>query len=125
MLLALAVAIISDILGIRPFRHGLSAQLLLNVVRFHGDGNKWRGSAKSQTLGKEKSEQRPLMRSLLGCIFSSLAGGKTGIFSKIAHWVWGRNAPTSAGEQSGQMAFLYYRAKLASGKFARIQEGQN
>jgi hypothetical protein len=58
-------------------------------------------------------------------VFSSLAGGKTGIFSKIADWVWGRDAPTSAREQSAQFASLYYVAKLASSKVARIQEGQN
>jgi hypothetical protein len=57
--------------------------------------------------------------------FISLARGKTVIFLKIAHWVWGRNAPTSAMRQSAQFASLYYVAKLASSKVARIQEGQN
>jgi hypothetical protein len=32
----------------------------------------------------------------------------------FANRVWGRYTPTSAGEQSAQIAFLYYRAKLAS-----------
>jgi hypothetical protein len=73
-----------------------------------------RNSAQSALWGRRKNDG----------FFTTLAGGKTAYFLKNANWVWGRNAPTSAGEQSAQIAFLYYRAKLASSKIARIQEGQ-
>jgi hypothetical protein len=59
-------------------------------------------------------------------IFSSpLPEARLRKISIFADWVWGRNAPTSAREQSAQFASLYYRAKLALSKIARIQEGQN
>jgi hypothetical protein len=58
-------------------------------------------------------------------IFSSpLPEARLRKISIFADWVWGRYTPTSAGEQSGQMAFLYYRAKLALSKIARMQNGK-